>query len=95
METLKYESPKFEFEELELVERVAAVCWGLGHAYLDVDKDGQISDGDLQIDFGSGCNGAAAAEAINKWFLENLGQVTHYTPNVCNTQEPGLIASQS
>lgn len=28
MKQMEYESPKFEFEELEVTERVADTCWG-------------------------------------------------------------------
>lgn len=95
MKSTRYESPRFEFCELKLIERVANECWGLGHAYLDVDGDKKVSDGDLEIDFGSGCQGNAAADAINEWFVDNGYPNPGYTANVCNTKAPGLIASQS
>lgn len=95
MEKKKYESPEFKFEELKLMERVADTCWGLGNAYLDVDGDGQVSAGDLQIDLGGGCSGNAAAEAINDWFVQNGMENPNYTANVCNTKEPGFIVPQS
>lgn len=36
MKTEVYESPKFEFEELRLAERVASKCWGTNYAWYDV-----------------------------------------------------------
>lgn len=41
MRTEKYESPKFDFKEMRLLERVADVCWGKSHrAWFDADRDG-------------------------------------------------------
>ena len=52
MEKLKYESPKFEFEELKLAERVADTCWGFHFGWYDINGDGK-HDSDEIIDFGS------------------------------------------
>ena len=95
MENVKYERPKFEFHELRLLERVADVCWGLGHAYLDVDKSGTVTPGDLQIDIGSGCHGDSTAQKINEWFVKNGYQNPNYNGSVSNTKENGLVAGVS
>lgn len=42
MKRMEYESPKFEFEELEVTERVADTCWGFKYGWFDVDQDGSI-----------------------------------------------------
>lgn len=44
MEKMTYESPKFEFEELKLAERVADTCWGVKYGWFDIDKDGAIDE---------------------------------------------------
>lgn len=40
MNTLKYERPKFEFQELQLLERVADTCWGYKEAWYDSNGNG-------------------------------------------------------
>lgn len=86
-----YEKPEFGFQELKLSEKIADTCWGTGHAYLDCGSvPGKVDSGDLEIDFGGGCHGDAAANAMNNWFVNhNINKVV--SPNVCNTKEPGLI----
>ena len=69
MKTEVYESPKFEFEELRLAERVASKCWGTNYAWYDVDGDKVIDDNDIVLDIGkilgsNGCKGSNAIEAI-------------------------------
>lgn len=64
----KYESPKIEFQDLQLKEDIANVCWG-GHGnsmtwYYDIDGPGYVS---FQI-------------AGGKCTL-NLDQVTYYYAN--------------
>ena len=40
MNTPKYERPKFEFQELQLLERVADTCWGYKEAWYDFNGNG-------------------------------------------------------
>lgn len=73
-----YESPKFEFEEMQLTEKVADTCWGYAYAWYDADKDGTL-DGKEKVELkniglgSSGCQGQAAVEALKKYFNEAFG----------------------
>lgn len=60
MDKEKYESPKFDFQEMRLLERVADVCWGKSHkAFFDEDKDGKLDIGEkMFIVSGDSCNDA-------------------------------------
>lgn len=77
-EKTEYESPKFEFEELTLTEKVAAVCWGYSYAWYDANGDGKIT-GAEHIDLKAlglgqhGCHGSAARDELKKYFWNNLG----------------------
>lgn len=42
MEKIKYESPKFDFQELRLMERVADTCWGFHYGWYDPDGTGPL-----------------------------------------------------
>lgn len=58
MKEKEYESPKFEFEELKLSERVADTCWGVKYGWFDIDKDGMIDDNErIQLDGMGSCAG--------------------------------------
>lgn len=50
MEKLEYESPRFEFQEMQLMEKVADDCWGTGSVWYDFDKSGEIEP-DERLDF--------------------------------------------
>lgn len=60
MKIKNYESPKFEFQEMLLLERVADVCWGQAHyAWYDANQNGEFDEGDQQFYIqGSSCNDA-------------------------------------
>ena len=49
---MEYESPKFEFEEMVLTEKVADTCWGYAYAWYDADGNGSI-DGGEKVDLSS------------------------------------------
>lgn len=78
METVKYESPRFEFEEMRLMERVADTCWGYAYAWFDADGDKYIDEhekvklSDLGLNE-HGCQGAAAREALKEYWREIPG----------------------
>lgn len=55
-----YMTPKFGFQELRLLERVADTCWGKAHyAWYDENKNGKL-DGDEQKFYiqGTSCDDA-------------------------------------
>ena len=75
-----YESPRFDFEEMQLTEKVADTCWGYAYAWYDADKDGKIDvqDGEkVELsDLGlgaSGCQGDSAREALQAYFKGKFG----------------------
>ena len=61
----EYESPKFDFQELKLFERVADTCWGTASIWLDTNGDSIISNIDIQLATGGGCKGNESAGNIN------------------------------
>lgn len=61
----EYESPKFDFQELKLFERVADTCWGTASIWLDTNGDNIISNIDIQLATGGGCKGNDSAININ------------------------------
>lgn len=52
MEKMRYESPEFNFQEMQLMETVADTCWGYGHGWYDVDGDGTHDETEEMFDFG-------------------------------------------
>lgn len=62
----RYESPRMNFEEIRLFERIADVCWGTAGIWLDSNGDHSITDGvDIEISTGGGCKGNWSADALN------------------------------
>lgn len=100
MEKMTYESPKFEFEELKLAERVADTCWGYAYAWYDADKDGSI-DGDEKVNLdelglgSSGCQGNGAREALKEYFLGKFGVNLSNEDVSTNTKSQIVIGSNS
>lgn len=67
----KYESPKFDFQEMKLMERVADQCWGQAHwAWFDADKDGVVDD-DEKYSWTQGASCDAAAEQLKNKLIAN------------------------
>ena len=77
MENRIYESPKADFQEMKLLERVADTCWGYAYAWYDYDKDGviDVSTGekvflkDLPGMKENGCQGKPARDALKTYFF--------------------------
>ena len=44
MKKHEYEAPKFVFQELQLIERVADRCWGAGKVLIDTDNNGTYDE---------------------------------------------------
>lgn len=69
----RYESPKVDFQEMKLLERVADTCWGYAYAWYDADGDKSIDEGE-KIDLSrlglgaNGCQGNAAENALVNYF---------------------------
>lgn len=58
MNKLRYERPVFNFQKMELLEKVADKCWGNGYAFVDANENGTIELPDEQYHFtDSGCEG--------------------------------------
>lgn len=95
-----YESPKFEFEELRLSERVADKCWGYAYAWYDADGNGSIDGGEKVklSDIGlkeNGCQGNAARTELQDYFWDTF-KVKLTTDDVStNTHSTTIIKSNS
>lgn len=95
-----YESPKFEFEEMQLTEKVADTCWGYAYAWYDADKDGTI-DGIEKVELNniglgsSGCQGQAAKDALKEYFNGHFGVSLTDTDVSTNTKSHLVIGSNS
>lgn len=103
----EYESPKFEFQELKLFERVAETCWGTASIWLDTNGDSIISNIDIQLSTGGGCQGNASATAINNAIAEfnrivdayaarRWDEVVKYNPDLANylQERPGTTLNK-
>lgn len=59
MENKKYEKPRFEFQEMRLMERVAEKCWGHGYAFIDDDLNPSTPPAQYYFVDNGGCEGNA------------------------------------
>lgn len=100
MRNVRYESPKFEFQEMRLFERVANKCWGYAYAWYDADKDGAI-DGSEKVELSTlglgntGCQGKDARESLKKYFKDNFGVTLSDNDVSTNTESTVVIGSNS
>lgn len=100
MEKVTYESPKFEFEEMILTEKVAYTCWGYAYAWYDVDGNGKI-DGNEKVNLSSlglgktGCQGNNAETALKEYFKNNFGVTLSAKDVSPSTQSPIITGSYS
>lgn len=100
MEKVTYESPKFEFEEMMLTEKVAAKCWGYAYAWYDADMDGVIDQNEKvslsSLGLGdSGCQGGAARDALTNYFYEKFNIMLNKDDVSTNTDSTVVIGSNS
>lgn len=86
-----YESPKLEFEEMKIFEKVADTCWGYNYAWYTA-PDGKKYYLNLAT---TGCSGIHSAQQLNAYIV-SLGYVNpNYTANVCNTQNTEFVVVKS
>lgn len=92
----KYESPKFDFQELKLFERVADTCWGTASIWLDLNGDSMITPKvDINISTTGGCQGSWSAGAL-KGVIDQFNELVdaYYSKDmdsdVFKTDYPGL-----
>lgn len=99
---MEYESPEFNFQKLQLLERVAAKCWGYAYAWYDADSDGVIDDKEkvqlstIGLDE-NGCQGDGARTELTDYFKDNFGielSKDDVSTNV-NTKFSSLVPSNS
>lgn len=100
MNAVRYESPKFDFQELRLVERVAKKCWGYAYAWYDADKDDTIDEKEKVrlVDIGlkpDGCQGDGAREELKNYFLQAFGVVLTDQDVSTNTKSKSIVTSNS
>lgn len=95
-----YESPKFEFEEMQLTEKVADTCWGYAYAWYDADGDSQIDRGE-KVDLKSlglgqtGCQGDGARTKLINYFKGQFGVDLTKDDVSTNTLSKSVIKSNS
>lgn len=99
MENKKYESPKVDFQQMKLLEKVADKCWGYAYAWYDADKDGSIDEGEKvklsSIGLGtSGCQGGNAESALKDYFNKFNANLTDDDVKV-NSKSTTIIKSNS
>ena len=101
MNSVKYESPKFDFQELRLAERVANTCWGYAYAWYDADQDGTIHDNGEKVELekiglgAHGCQGTAAEAALKKYYKDTFGIELSDEAVKVNTKSTVVIGSNS
>lgn len=96
----EYESPKFEFQEMRLMERIADKCWGYAYAWYDADKDGKIDGGEKvvlnTIGLGdNGCQGGSAEQALKSYYSQNFGVLLSDDDVKVNTKSNTVFPSNS
>lgn len=92
MKKVEYESPRFEFQEMKLVERVAKQCWALHTAWYDKDGEGDVdADEVVSLDNVEGASGegCASEDLLIKHFQKYFPGVTFppktFSPSVTNS----------
>lgn len=73
MNKMEYESPRFVFQELQLMERVADRCWGCKYAWYDADSDGVIDDTEMHYPSGDKKNGCGPLSQALEVLLASQG----------------------
>ena len=71
MKNTKYESPRFGFQKMQLIENIADKCWGYHYGWFDPDGPGPQAP--VQIDlssFGSSCN--SVSEGLIDYIFKNF-----------------------
>lgn len=70
MEKMKYKKPVFDFQEMQIMEKVADVCWGQAHhAYFDADRNGKIDANEQCFNVKTG-SCAASMEKLKNLLIE-------------------------
>lgn len=91
MKNMKYESPKFIFQELKLVERVADTCWGFHYGWFDADSDGAIDPGE-KIDLArmGSCN--SVEKGLDEYLKKNYPGLSYTNSQIkTNVNDKSLI----
>ncbi len=83
MNTPKYERPKFEFQELQLLERVADTCWGYKEAWYDFNGNGTKDPSEI-IPIGSYGSCKDVEESLINYFA-NMGISGNGDHHFCST----------
>ena len=73
MNKMEYESPRFVFQELQLMERVAEKCWGCKYAWYDADSDGEIDSTEIYDPGAGDKNGCGNLSGSLDDFLRGQG----------------------
>lgn len=71
MKNTKYESPRFGFQKMQLIENIADTCWGYHYGWFDPDGSGPKEPVLIDLsNFGS-CD--SVSEGLIDYIFENFG----------------------
>lgn len=88
MEKKTYESPKFDFQQMNLTERIADKCWGYNYVFIDADGDPKTpAEKYYWIDESSGCQGNDE-NSINSRLSELISYMAKHHPDFNETFKP-------
>lgn len=94
MKNLEYESPRFDFQELKLMERVADTCWGFHYGWYDADGDGvHDSNETIKLDNFGSCK--SVEDGLVKYIYDTYGQVIKSDDVKTNTKSELVKPIQS
>lgn len=89
MNNRKYESPRFEFQEMQLLERIAAQCWSnnpiKGWLDMETPPNGKYDVGEIVFNVDPGNCGQNVATVIQDWFAANHGIAVDVSDVTSNT----------
>ncbi|MEA4833394.1 MAG: hypothetical protein VB118_12365 [Oscillospiraceae bacterium] len=88
MKMKKYLPPTIKFEELELFERIAEVCWGYNRAtWVGTNRDGETVT--VSATWTNGCKGGIPAEFIAALEAANVDS-TQFSNSIANTKDSSI-----
>lgn len=71
MKNTKYESPRFGFQKMQLIENIADTCWGYHYGWFDPDGSGPQAP--VQIDLSSFGSCKSVESGLVEYIWVNFG----------------------
>lgn len=89
----KYISPQLDFSKVEIFEKIADKCWGMGGAaFSGYDKSGNPVSFHVSWSY-NGCNGGLPPELLAAFQQYNVSD-SYYRNNIANTKAIGFNIDQ-